>query len=176
MMIQTAFASDPSEKGVPTSPLSIYSGGLGLGAMRAINDSLKNQTKNSTFLKVSFINSVYLMENMSLFIDVDWLAPGLNFGTDFGFDIYATNTQFRPFIGAGLGVRYFDKEKVRFGDKFGPSGTVHAGVVFDVTEQLQMRFRMPYQITANETFDQTVGFDIGFLFSDKFRKVKKLNY
>jgi hypothetical protein len=175
--LQTVNADDPSEKGVPTSPLTTYSGGLGVGAIRALNDSLRYQVARQ-MIKVSIVNTLYIRNRYGLFLDFDWSGPGPNFGANVGFDFYflGYEEQLRPFIGFGVGGQYFHRPTGNFDLNFGPSGIVHIGFTVNVNDRLQIRFRIPYQITADETFDETVGVDVGFLFSDKYRKVKKLNY
>jgi hypothetical protein len=39
-----------------------------------------------------------------------------------------------------------------------------------------MRVRVPYHLVAGETPDHLIGLEAGFLFSNKFRHVKKLDY
>ena len=83
----------------------------------------------------------------------------------------------KPFVGIGGGIRYFDKAGP-FGDNIGASGTVHAGLILDVIDEMQLRIRVPYHVVANKAMDQGVGIDVGFLFSSPLRttKVKKLKY
>ena len=168
-----AAADDPSEKGVPTSPLTIYSGGLGAGAFLSLNEELKRESNE--FLKLSFINSIYFKDYLSLFIDINWFGPGSNFGADLGMDFLLADSDFKPFMGMGVGAQYFDK-KGDFGDNFGPMVTLRLGFLLDVTDRLQVRLCVPYYFVANETRDNTAGMEIGLLFSDRFRKVRKLNY
>jgi hypothetical protein len=168
-------ADDASEKGVPTTPLKIYSGGIGAGAMKSLNTELEDKAEQ--LLKVSFINSIHFREYVSLFMDANWLVAGKHFGggADLGFDVLFASGDFRPFAGAGVGAHYIDKSD-DFGDNFGPSGTVHVGFLVDITDAVQLRFRVPYHFIANEARDQMIGVDAGFLFSNRFRKVRKLNY
>lgn len=166
--------ADTSESGVPTSPLTIYSGGIGVGTIHSLNDTLKMETK--TFLKLVFINDVYLVDNVHLFIDIDWLAPRANFGADVGLDYVFMTSRFRPFLGAGAGARYFDKKGYDFGDNIGPAGTLHAGFMADISKTVQMRFRVPFHVVLNRTSDCGIGLDIGVLFSKPYRQVKKLDY
>jgi hypothetical protein len=172
-MAQTTWAGDLSEKGVPTSPLTIYSGGFALGGVRSLNDELKAEQKQ--FLKISFVNTIYFREHTGVFFDLDWLVKGTNIGAELGFDYQPFIDAFRPFIGVGVGARYFDKTG-SFGDNIGPSGTVHVGFAVDLSETVQMRVRVPYYVVANETQDQAIGLDIGFVFSNRYRDIKKLNY
>lgn len=167
-------AMDPSETGVSTSPLTIYSGGIGIGTLRSMSETLKTESK--TFFKLSFINDVFLTEKAHLFIDVDWLAPRSNFGADAGIDYLIMTSRFRPFVGGGVGVRYFDKKNHDFGDNIGPAGTVHAGFIADITKTVQLRVRAPFHAVLNKTGDLGVGLDIGILFSKPYRQVKKLDY
>jgi hypothetical protein len=174
MICSTALATDPSESGVPTSPLAIYSGGAGMGVIRSINPDLKLESKN--FFKLSFINDIYLTDIKHLFIDVDWLAPRGNFGADVGFDYLLSTSRFRPFVGAGIGLRIFDKKGFAFGDNFGPSATLHAGLIVELSKTVQLRIRLPFHAVLNETRDGGAGLDIGLLFSKPYRHVKQLHY
>jgi hypothetical protein len=170
-MCLSAWAGDPSEKGVPTSPLTIYSGGFGVGASRGLNDELKDN-----YLKLTLANTVFFRDNVAVFFDADWFLPGSNFGADLGFDFMLTSKgDFRPFIGAGVGAHYFDKGN-DFSDDFGPSGTAHIGFTLDLSDRVQMRVRVPYHLVGSATPGHLIGLEAGFLFSNKFRRVKKLDY
>jgi hypothetical protein len=166
-------ALDQSEKGVATSPMSIYSGGIGAGGVLSLSDELKFDSHQ--FFKLSFISSVYLQDHIELFLDADWFAPGLNFGGDVGFDFFLTKSGFRPFLGAGVGAHYFEKSD-NFSENIGPSATVHAGFTVEITEKVQVRFRVPYHVVANKSRDHAAGIDVGLLFSNGFRNIKKLDY
>jgi hypothetical protein len=147
---------------------------VGLGTIHSLNDTLKMESK--TFFKLSFINDVYLTEKAHLFIDVDWLAPRANFGADVGVDYLIMTSRFRPFLGAGVGARYFDKKGYDFGSNIGPAGTVHAGFIADISKTIQLRVRVPFHAVLNQTRDYGIGLDIGLLFSKPYRHVKKLDY
>lgn len=170
----TLFAADQSEKGVPTSPVTAYSGGFGIGAIYALNPELRE--KSEQFMKLSFINTLYFSNNASLFMDFDWLAPGNNSGMDMGFDLLLADGPVNPFMGMGVGIHILDKEGQNFGQNFGPSATIHMGMLLDLTDAMQIRIRVPYHLVGNAARDQGIGIDIGFLFKDRFSHVKKLNY
>lgn len=167
------YAADPSEQGVYTSPLTTYGWGLGVGGVAAINDELRDKSEN--FLRVSFVNSVFFKDRVSIFFDASWYAPGVNFGGDVGVDYFLSKSDFRPFLGIGVGAAYFDKTD-DFGDNIGPSATAHLGFLFDINESVQLRFRMPFTYILNETRDQFGGLEVSVLISDKFKRVKKLEY
>jgi len=187
-LVGSSFAAgnDPSEKGVPRSSLKIYSGGVALGAMVPVSNELKEECEE-VFLGVSVINSWQFRENVALFADWSWFAPGKNGGIDAGVDYLFSTSSIRPFVGAGIGGHYFHRDsidrksdedpvKAGFGDKFGPSLTAHIGVALDVTETVQVRLRAPYRVTFTSGMDQGFGVDLGVMFSSRFSKVKKLNY
>jgi len=169
-----AWAGDASEKGVPTSPLRIYSGGICAGGVQALNKKLQDEQKK--YLKLSLQNSWSFRKHAAVFCDINWFLPGINPGADIGFDLIPMAGSFRPFIGAGIGGHYFDKSTGKFGDKFGPSGTVHIGFSLDLTDRAQVRMRIPYYIVGNATDDQVAGVEVGFLFSGRFKHGRKLNY
>jgi hypothetical protein len=172
--VQTAFAADPSEEGVPTSPLTVYCGGISGGAFFALNEELSEESEQ--FLRLSFINTILIKEKANLFIDVDWFAPGNNYGASLGFDFVLSRSQFQPLIGAGIGAHLFNKTGNEFGEDFGASATAHLGFLLDLTERVLIQVRAPFHIVFNADKDMGMGINIGFLFSDKFRRVGKLNY
>ncbi|MBN1307828.1 MAG: hypothetical protein JXA18_07920 [Chitinispirillaceae bacterium] len=166
-------AADPSEEGVPTSPLKIYGGGFAVGALMSINEELQDVSKQ--FFRLSFVNTFSVRDHLGLFLDVDWFIPYMNAGADVGIDILFSRSDFRPFAGLGCGAHYIDRDE-EFGDSFGPSITAHAGFTLDLTDNVAVRMRLPYHIIFNERRDHGVGLDFGFIFSSRFKKVRKLNY
>jgi len=169
----TVYATDSSEKGVPTSPLKIYSGGFAMGALMSINGALRDVSKQ--FFRISYVNTFAVGDHGGLFLDIDYFAPKNNTGADLGVDIVFSPSAFRPFIGMGGSVHYIDRDEA-FGDNFGPSFTAHAGFTIDLTENVAVRMHIPYHIILNEQRDMAVGLDCGFLFSSRFKKARKLDY
>jgi hypothetical protein len=168
---------DLSPSGKPdmqTVSLSPYSLGMGGGAIAALNDELMDISEQ--FLKVSVIQSIVFQRHWSLGMDANWYLPGKNMGMNMNLDYLFGTGAFRPFIGAGGGIQYFDRATL--GEGLGPSTGVHAGLLIDILDELQLRIRVPFQIVSNEDRDMTVGLDGGFLFSSHLRKkkVRKLNY
>jgi hypothetical protein len=167
------YAADPSEAGVPTSPLKIYSCGFGIGEVMALNQELWNESKQ--FLKLSIVNTFAFRDNLNLFLDVDWFIPNNNIGADLGLDCVFLKGDFRPFAGIGCGAHYIDKDDA-FGDELGPSLTAHIGFVFDLTENVAVRMRLPYHLILNESRDHAAGLEFAFLFSSRHKNVRKLEY
>ena len=168
-----AFAADPSEAGVPLKPLKIYSGGIGVGAVRSLNEELKEASLH--FLRISVVNSFAIRDHLSLFLDADWQLPGSNAGADLGIDAVFSRSDIRPFAGIGLGGRYIDRSS-DFGSDFGPSITVHGGCTIDLADNVALRLRLPYHVIFTESTDHMVGLECAFLFSSRFKKVRKLEY
>lgn len=169
-----AWAGDASEKGMTNSPLRIYSGGIFAGAVQSLSQQLQDEQKN--YLKLSLQNLIFFKKHAAVFCDIDWFLPGINPGADIGFDFIGGKGSFHPFIGAGAGAHYFDRDTGKFGDKIGPSVTAHIGFSLDLNDRVQMRMRVPYHAVFNETDDQVVGVEVGFLFSGRFKNIRKLNY
>jgi hypothetical protein len=163
-----------SEKNIHRSPLNIYSGGVSIGVLKSLSEELND--KSSQYIKVSFNNMIYFRKQLSLFFDVDWFGLGHNYGSDFGFTYFFTNTDFRPYGGLGVGAHYFHRKGADFGECFGPSAKVQFGLLFDVAETFQIKMQIPYHVVINEYVDQGIGVEIGFMFSGRNRAVKKLNY
>lgn len=156
--------------------LSPYSIGLGAGVVSALNNELSDESP--AFLKLSLIQSITFAERWNMGMDLDWMLPGQNWGGQLTLDYLLATGDFKPFIGAGGGIRYFDKTGSDFGHDLGASGTVQVGMILDVLDELQLRIRVPFTVVANDAGDRTVGVDVGFLFSSPLRntKVKKLKY
>lgn len=159
-----------------TGSLSPYSFGLGAGVVTALNPELEDESP--AFMKLSIIQSITFAERWNMGLDLDWLLPGQNWGGELSLDYLLATGSFQPFIGAGGGMRYFDKSSRDFGENIGVSGTVHAGMLLDVMDELQLRIRVPFHMIANRDGDRGVGLDVGFLFSSPHRntKVRKLKY
>lgn len=159
-----------------TGSLSPYSIGLGAGAIYALNEELENESP--AFMKLSIIQSITFADRWNMGLDLDWLLPGSNWGGELSLDYLLATGSFKPFLGAGGGFRYFDKENSSFGNSIGASGTVHAGMLLDVLDELQLRIRVPFHIVGNTDGDRGAGLDVGFLFSSPHRgtQVRKLRY
>ncbi len=155
--------------------LSPYSLGLGAGVISAVNEELSD--RSAAFLKLSVIQSLQFTDHLAAGLDVDWMLPGQTWGGELTFDYLMATGAIKPFVGIGAGFRYVDKAG-DFGDNVGAAGSVHAGLLLDVMDELQLRIRVPYHVVANKTMVQGVGLDVGFLFSSPLRttKVKKLKY
>jgi hypothetical protein len=155
--------------------LSPYSLGLGAGVLSAVNDELSD--RSAAFLKLAVIQSLQFTDHMAAGLDVEWWLPGQTWGGELTLDYLMATGAIKPFVGVGGGFRYVDKAGP-FGDNVGAAGSVHAGLILDVMDELQLRVRVPYHVVANKTMDQGVGIDVGFLFSSPLRttRVKKLKY
>ena len=155
------------------SPLSF---GFGLGAISALNTELSD--RSPAFLKISLSPTFEVNDHFIAGLDLDWMLPGQNFGAEMSLDYLPVTGAFRPFIGVGGGMRYFDKLGSDFGHDFGPSGTAHVGMLLDIMDELQLRLRVPFYVVGNTAGDRAVGFDASLLFSSPLRTthVKKLKY
>lgn len=158
------------------APLSPYTFGLGAGAFAAVNGELADESE--AFLKLSLVQQVAFGRHFMMGLDADWFAPGGNWGGDLTVSYLFGEAAFRPFIGAGAGFHYFGKSGRDFGEGLGPSGVVHAGLLLDVLDEMQMRIRVPFHIVANKDQDRAVGLDVAVLFGSPLRgkKVRKLVY
>jgi len=158
-----------------TVSLAPYSLGLGAGVISALSPKLKDESP--AFMKMSVIQSITFMDKWNVGLDLDWLLPGQNWGGELSLDYLFANTALQPFVGAGAGMRYFETGN-NFGENIGASGTVHAGVLISVMDELQLRVRVPFHVVMNKEMDMGVGLDLGILFSSPQRtnKVRKLKY
>jgi hypothetical protein len=159
-----------------TVALSQYSFGPGIGVVGATAGHMSNISDQ--FLSLTLSQSIRFRENWDLGIDADWWVPGNNFGGTMAVSYLFGNAAFRPFVGAGAGLRSLDYKGEAFGKGLGVEGLVHAGVYLDVLDNLQMRVRVPYRFIANSHGDQAAGLDVALLFSSSMRKtkVRKLSY
>lgn len=156
--------------------LSQFALGPGIGVLGAVAGDMGDISEQ--FLSLSLANSIRFRQNWDLGIDIDWWAPGNNWGGTMAVSYLIGNAAFRPFIGAGAGLRSLDYEGEKFGKGLGVEGLVQAGLYLDVLDNLQLRVRVPYRVIANSHKDQAAGLDVALLFSSPLRKtnVRKLTY
>lgn len=159
-----------------TVALSRYALGPGIGVVGAVSGDM-NEISDQ-FLSLSLSQSIRFRENWDLAIDAEWWAPGSNFGGTMAVSYLFGNAAFRPFVGAGAGLRSLDYDGEPFGEGLGVEGLVHAGLYLDVLDNMQLRVRVPYRFIANSHRDQAAGLDVALLFSSSMRKtkVRKLSY
>lgn len=155
--------------------LSPYCLGGGLGVLGAVTSDLSNNS--NAYLKLTIAQSFRIQDHWDVGLDLDWWLPGNNLGGTVNLDYVFGSGPFRPFIGAGVGMQNIDYYN-KFGQGFGGEGTAHAGIYFDIMDELQLRVRVPYHFVANANLDQATGLDIALLFSSPHRNthVKKLKY
>jgi len=156
--------------------LSRYALGPGVGVVGSVSGDMTQISDQ--FLSLSLSQSIRFRDNWDLAIDAEYWAPGANFGGTMAVSYLIGNAAFRPFVGAGAGLRSLDYEGEPFGKGLGVEGLVHAGMYLDVIDNMQMRVRVPYRFIANSHRDQAAGLDVALLFSSSMRKtkVKKLTY
>jgi hypothetical protein len=159
-----------------TVALSKYALGPGLGVVGATSGDMADISKQ--LLSISLAQSIRFQENWDLGIDAEFWTPRDNYGLSMTLSYLIGNAAFRPFLGAGAGIRSLDYKGEPMGDGLGVEGLVHAGVYLDVLDNMQMRVRVPYRFIANSHGDQAIGLDIALLFSSSQRKtkVRKLTY
>ncbi|MBN1984069.1 MAG: hypothetical protein JW795_21245 [Chitinivibrionales bacterium] len=166
--------STSSSMSVPAAkPLTIYSGGVSIGAFMPMNHELESVSRQ--FLKLTFVNRIYFSPRSQLFIDADAFFPHTDLGLNGGVHFYFSDSQVRPFIGAGAGVHSFKRENSDFGSAIGPSATARAGVLLDVTESFMIECTGAYLMTGNHFHDNGIAFSLGFLFSEPYRSIKKVH-
>ena len=156
--------------------LSQWAFGPGVGVVGAAAGDLSLISEQ--FLSLSVANSIRFRQNWDLGIDLEWWAPGSNFGGNMSMSYLFGNAAFRPFVGVGAGIRSLDYEGEPFGKGLGVEGLVQAGLYLDVLDNLQLRVRVPYRVIANSHGDQAAGLDVAMLFSSPLRKttVRTLRY
>jgi hypothetical protein len=156
--------------------LAPYSIGPSIGVVGAVDGDLTEISEQ--FLSLSLTQTVRFNETWDLAIDLDWWAPGNNFGGDMSVSYVFGTSALQPFVGVGAGLRSLDYKGEPLGKGLGVEGLVQAGIYLDVMDNMQMRVRVPYRYIANSHGDQAAGLDIALLFSSPLRKtkVRKLTY
>lgn len=172
-----AFAAD---NGVSTSPLKIWSTGVGVGGFYPLSDAIKD--RGEFFARVAWMNSFDFTEDFALVLDINWYADKDfeslgNFGVDAGGDYtFLSASRVSPFLGAGIGLLYFG-EKDSLDALAGLSVTARAGVALKLTETVDVKVRVPFHLlVGGDTTEMGVGFEVGVMFYSSLRGVKRLNY
>ncbi len=155
------------------NPLSVYRGGVLFGSVYSLNPELRDYSEQ--FLKLNFDNRISVSPQVDVVADVNWHLPGNNFGFDLGADFYLFQGSFKPFMGFGVGAQYFDKYQ-DFGENIGALVTARLGMFMEIGDRLSVLIQVPYSITTNVDRDNSVGLQIGFVFSDGLRHVQKISW
>jgi len=172
----SAFAAggDPSEAGIPTSPLRIWSTGVGGGILYPLNDDFKAECEDAALGKIIWTNSFDFTDHVSLFADVNWYVGnkgivGLDLGLDYTILPY---DRVKPFLGVGGGVDYFYEGD---GD-IGGTATGRVGVTLELTNTVDVKVRVPFNAVFAQKTYMGIGVDVCVLFYSSLRNVKSINY
>jgi len=174
-----AFAAggDPSESGISTSPLKIWSTGVGGGLLYTLSDDMKT-VYGQSFGEVVWLNSFDFTENFALAADISWYIGenATNFGLDLGGDYVFSQGRVKPFAGAGFGVRYYD-EVGKTESVVGGGALVRVGLALELTNTVEVKVRVPFHFALiDEIKDMRVGVEIGVMFFSNLRNVKSIDY
>jgi len=175
--VANVFGGDPSESGVPTSPLKIWSTGMGGGLLYSLSDEIKDSC-GASFGEIVWMNSFDFTENFALFADINWYVGDKtgNFGIDLGGDYMFLPGRVKPFLGAGIGARYYDFGG-ETGGVLGGAALARLGVALELTNTIDVKVRVPFQFALiNEVKDIRVGFEVGVMFFSSMRKIRQIDY
>ncbi len=153
-------------------PVSVYSGGLTIGSVKALNEDLQEDVSEA-FIKLGYTSQWTLSDRSAIFWDLDWYGPGVNFGTAIGANFKFIEGKVSPYVGVGAGGVYFDHDE-DFSNGFGPALKAQIGLQMDLTQTFGMRIQMPYQFVANSKNDHTLGLEFTFCWYGKFKNIKTI--
>ena len=169
------FSASPSfSQKTDTVPLTFFSAGAGLTGHKALSSEL--DSAQSTLLGISLISSVWLSEQANLSLEAGWLVPGSGWTAAMGVDWKPLSQGFSPLIGFQAGLAHLEVGS-KFSDNFGPMAGARAGFILDAMDVMQIRVTLPYRVVFNERMDQTLGLELGLLFSSPHRntRIKRIN-
>ncbi|MDR2591877.1 MAG: hypothetical protein LBC59_03625 [Chitinispirillales bacterium] len=172
-----AAGGDPTESGIPTSPLKIWSTGVGGGLLYTLSDEIKDSCGQS-FGEVIWLNSFDFTDNFALFADISWYIGEsmTNFGLDLGGDFMLSSGRVKPFLGVGVGARYYDLGGTS-GGTVGGGALVRLGMALELTNTVEVRVRAPFQFALiNDMKDMRVGVEVGVVFFSNLRNIKRMEY
>jgi hypothetical protein len=177
-----AFAAggEPSEAGISTSPLKIWSTGVGGGFLYPLNTEFKDSC-GGAFGKIIWTNSFDFTDNIALFADFNWYIGNSlgNGGADLGVEYTCLPCErVKPFLGVGAGAHYFHRESAKddISKAFGGSATVRVGVSLALTNTVDVKIRVPFHAVFTQTADMGVGVDLCVMFYNSLRHVKSVDY
>jgi hypothetical protein len=154
-----------------TRPLSMYTGGIGIGAIGTVGKVLEIP-KVSIMLKSA--NILYVNDRCNVFIDVMYLTGGLNGGVILGTDVLTGPGTRRLYAGFGAGVFYFEKSST---DPLIPALAAHGGFLADLSGRMQMAIQVPYTVFIDRAVvSHCLGLEVKLLFAGKYRNIKVLMY
>jgi hypothetical protein len=152
-----------------------YSGGFFFGNLQPLNSEFKEQGEH--FAKIGIHNGWHFAPLTSMIFDINFFLPDGASGVTLGLAQAFMHGPVSPFAGGGVGFHYLSENEDRnleFGERFGPSANLNAGLHFFRTSSFQVRVRVNYDVIMNKSMDQGVGGDMAFIFTGSNIGVRKL--
>lgn len=155
--------------------LSIYSGGVSFGGMSMLNAKEKDRAADM-YGSVGLNNRFAINDNFDIFADVEFYGfTSTNVAAFSGINGMFGKHKVKPFLGAGAGVSWYDHGiDTTKNAGAGMSVTAHGGVQVDLRDNFAITFTVPYRYTLNDFRDNSIGFQMGLLFSNPHKKIKTI--
>ena len=154
-----------------SSPLSVYSWGIGLAGERI---SPAGGAPPRGLAGLSLVNWLYVSSQCNFFCDGLFMPAGTNAAVSAGFDFLPAKTALNPYIGAGAGILYSEKAATTFANRIGVGLVGRMGCLLDLNDRLQIRVQIPGMIFAQHGIGYRVGLEAACVFSGPYKNVRVL--
>jgi len=164
-----ALAAQPLHLDMPSEPTKFEPYGLvgpAFGTYAPVNDTFSRQA--GVYARAGINSQFMFLPLTGMTLDADATFPDGGFGASVGLVQEVVPFVISPFFGAAAGVRYVGSSDTRpgkFGDRFGPTADVNAGVRIFREGPVQVRARVNYEFIIDSPRDQAAGFDIAVLWA-----------
>jgi hypothetical protein len=142
--------------------------GFGLGMLSPVSSpSYKEQGK--AFFNPSLLVGIQFAELTAVTLEFDITMQDGGFGGWFGLEQQFLKTDITPFVEAQIGARHpgYNKREgdIKFGDVFGPAGSLNGGLIFFREKNFRIRLKGGYERIKNEHDDMSWNAEVNFFFA-----------
>ncbi len=171
-------ASDKSEDKSSQSSHTLTSSGFAAGYFWPLGESFGHEEgspptfvqPHSQIVRLSWLNSWELPNNMLLDGDIVWGFSDASFGADANLNYIFNQNDFSPFLGGGLGLHWvFGDYVVSTTRQSGPAVNVQGGLFMFRNSDVHLMLRGEYQMIFNSDIEKLIAVDVGI-------SVRKLDF
>lgn len=140
--------------------------GISLGSEIPVSESYQDQA--AAFVRGGLVSEWYVYPTTSLTMEAVATAPDGGAGFAMGLSQDLLPLRVSPFVGGALGARWVGTSEDRggkFGDRFGPTAALQAGLHLFRKSQVQVRARGSWEMVFDDERDQDFVLDFSVLWA-----------
>lgn len=168
-LASSVLLAQPLQLDTPNEPTKFVPYGLVgpvFGAYAPVTESFSDQA--GVFARAGLSSQFMFLPLTGMTLDADATFPDGGFGGSLGLVQEFVPFVISPFAGASAGFRWVgtsDDRGGKFGDRFGPTVGLNAGLRIFREGDVQVRARASWELVLDDKKDQGAGFDVAILWA-----------